>query len=81
MQQNDLHAEKGTGVFRYRLSSGFLKKHILIRLKISGFSLDFFDDFVEPDKEILLMVPQNNNSTIFLYENNKLIKTQIFDSW
>ncbi len=81
MEETDLHATKGTGIFRYRLSNGFLKKHIFIRLKSPGLSLDLFDNFVNPDEEIMLMVPQNHNSTILLYENDELIKTQIFDSW
>ena len=81
MKEQYLHAAKGAGIFRYRLSDGFLKRHILVCLKSSGLSIDLFDNFAKPGEEILLIVPKNHDSTILLYENSKLIKTQVFDSW
>lgn len=81
MGERYLHAAKGANIFRYRLSDGFLKKHILVRLNSSELSIDLFDNFAKPGEEILLIVPKNHDSTILLYENGKLIKTQIFDSW
>ena len=81
MGERYLHAAKGANIFRYRLSDGFLKKHILVRLNSSGLSIDLFDNFAKPGEEILLIVPKNHDLTILLYENGKLIKTQLFDSW
>ena len=74
-----LHAAEGASIFRYRLSDGFLKRHILVYLNSSGLSIDLFDNFAKPGEEILLIVPRNHDSTIFLYENDKLAKTQIFE--
>jgi len=81
MKEQYLHATKGASIFRYRLGDGFLKRHILVRLNSSGLSIDLFDNFAKPGEEILLIIPKNHDSTIFLYENDKLVKTQIFDSW
>ena len=81
MKEQYLHAAKGASIFRYRLGDGFLKRHILVRLNSSGLSIDLFDNFAMPGEEILLIVPRNHDSTILLYENDKLIKTQVFDSW
>ncbi len=81
MNEQYLHAAKGASMFRYRLGDGFLKKHILVRLNSSGLSIDLFDNLAKPGEEILLIIPKNYDSTIFLYENGKLIKTQVFDSW
>ncbi|MEA3429198.1 MAG: PASTA domain-containing protein [Thermodesulfobacteriota bacterium] len=81
MKEQYLHAAKGASIFRYRLSDGFLKRHILVCLKSSGLSIDLFDNFAKPGEEILLIVPKNHDSTILLYENSKLIKTQVFDLW
>ena len=81
IKEQYLHAAKGAGIFRYRLSDGFLKRHILVCLKSPGLSIDLFDNFVKPGEEILLIVPRNHDSTIFLYENGELIKTQVFASW
>ncbi len=81
MKEQYLHAAKGASIFRYRLNDGFLKRHILIRLNSSGLSIDLFDNFAKPGEEILLIIPKNHDSTILLYENGKLIKTEVFDSW
>lgn len=80
MKEQYLHAAKGASIFRYRLGDGFLKRHILVRLNSSGLSIDLFDNFAKPGEEILLIIPRNHDSTIFLYENDKLVKTQVFDS-
>ncbi|MBC8199184.1 MAG: PASTA domain-containing protein [Desulfobacterales bacterium] len=81
IKEQYLHAAKGASIFRYKLGDGFLKRHILVRLNSSGLLIDLFDNFAKPGEEILLIVPKNHDSTIFLYENDKLIKTQVFDSW
>ena len=81
MKEQYLHAAKGASMFRYRLGDGFLKRHILVRLNSSGLSIDLFDNFAKPGEEILLIIPKNHDSTILLYENGKLIKTEVFDSW
>ncbi len=74
-----LSGVKPAGLFRYRLKNGFLKRHILARFISSGFSTDLFDDYVKPGEEIWLFIPGNNDSTLLLYENDELIKTQIFN--
>lgn len=81
MEEQYLHAAKGASIFRHRVSNGFLKRHILVHLSSSGLSIDLFDNFAKPGEEILLIIPKNHDSTILLYENHKLIKTQVFDSW
>ncbi len=75
-----LRGAKGVSLFSYRLKDGFLKRHIRIRLNSFGASIDLFDDFMNPGEEIWLLIP-NNNATVFLYEDNELIKTQVFESW
>lgn len=74
-----LSGVKPAGLFRYRLKNGFLKRHILARLISSGFSTDLFDDYVKPGEEIWLFIPWNNDSTLLLYENDELVKTQVFN--
>lgn len=71
----------GGSFFRYRVKDGFLKKHIRVVLNSFGISNTIFDEFVKPGKEIWLIIPNNNNTTVFLYEDDKLIKTQVYDDW
>jgi len=71
----------GVALFRYRLKNGFLKKHIRVRLNSFGVSNDIYDEIMAPGKEIWLLVPKNINATALLYEDDKLIKTEMFDVW
>ena len=75
-----LAGSPGGSFFRYRVNDGFLKKHIRVVLNSFGVSNTIFDEFVQPGKEIWLIIPNNNNTTVFLYEDDKLIKTQVYDN-
>jgi beta-lactam-binding protein with PASTA domain len=76
-----LHGQFPTGLFSYRLDNGFLKRRIRVSLNSAGFTNDLFDDFVKGGEEIWLMVPRDTEATVFLYENEKLVKTQTYDAY
>ena len=65
--------------FSYRVNDGFLKRHIRVVLNSFGVSNTIFDEFIQPGTEIRLIIPNNANTTLFLYEDDQLIKTQVFD--
>ena len=68
-------------LFSYRLESGFLNRRIRVSLNSAGFTNDLFDDFVKAGEEIWLLIPRDKEATLFLYENDKLIKTQTYEGW
>lgn len=75
-------AGQATGnLFSYRLDSGFLNRHIRVSLNTAGFTNDLFDDFVKAGEEIWLLIPTDHEATVFLYENDKLIKTQRYGAY
>jgi beta-lactam-binding protein with PASTA domain len=76
---DNLVGSSGGNFFRYRVNDGFLKRHIRVVLNSFGVSSTIFDEFVQPGTEIRLIIPSNDNTTLFLYEDDKLIKTQVFD--
>ncbi|MGD9087885.1 MAG: PASTA domain-containing protein [Desulfobacterales bacterium] len=67
--------------FSYRLDSGFLNRHIRVSLNTAGFTNDLFDDFVKAGEEIWLLIPTDREATVFLYENDRLIKTQVYNAY
>ncbi|MBW2604330.1 MAG: PASTA domain-containing protein [Deltaproteobacteria bacterium] len=69
----------GGSFFRYRVNDGFLKRHIRVVLNSFGVSNTIFDEFIQPGEEIRLIIPNNNNTTVFLYEDDQLIKTRAYD--
>ena len=69
-----------SSLFRYRLKDGFLKRHIRVVLNSYGVSNPIFDNFMKPGEEIWLIIPKNNNTTVFLYEDDQLIKTKVYEN-
>jgi serine/threonine-protein kinase len=65
-------------LFRYRLENGFLKRHVRVRINRSGFSYNYVDALMDPGHELLLMIPQDRHSTLFLYIDGKLVETRVY---
>ncbi len=69
----------GLNLFRHRMGEGFLKQHVRVMVTRPVTALDIFDGYVRPGKEIWLLVPQDEPSTLFLYVDEELVKTLHFD--
>lgn len=72
---------KRTGLilFRHRIAPGFLNRHIRIRLNGYGLSTDLLDVFVKPGSEVWCFIPNEPNTTAFLYEDDQLIKSEVIE--
>ena len=68
-------------LFRHRLENGFLRRRIRVKLNSAGITSDLFDEFVKPGTEVWVLIPLDDDATVFLYENDRLIKTETFDAW
>ncbi|MFO7559357.1 MAG: PASTA domain-containing protein [Desulfobacterales bacterium] len=85
-KSGDNHAglSRGSGgvrLFRYRLENGFLRKNIRVNVNCFGFSFDLANELVKPGSEIWALIARNRDTTLFLYQDNELIKTEVFDAW
>ena len=69
----------GSGhLFRYRVGSGFLKKHIRVEWKTATLSTDLFDAFVKPGRELWLLVPSWRDGTLLLYRDGRLAAVRFY---
>jgi serine/threonine-protein kinase len=75
------YSQKSGSLFRYRLKNGFLRRRIRVKLNSAGFTNDLFDEFVKPGEEIWLLIPGDEAATVFLFENDNLVKTETYDGW
>jgi beta-lactam-binding protein with PASTA domain len=71
----------GVKLFRYQLEIGLMRKRIRIHANFFGVTVDLIDELVKPGQEIWTLIPRNQDATLFLYQDNELIKTEVFDSW
>jgi beta-lactam-binding protein with PASTA domain len=72
----DGHA--GIGLFRYRLPPGFLKRRIRIQLNAYGQAIDLIDEHIQPGQEVWALIPRHNDATVLLYEDDVLIRSEVF---
>ncbi|MFO7965709.1 MAG: PASTA domain-containing protein [Desulfobacterales bacterium] len=70
---------KGPNLYVYKAENGFLNTRIRLRLNIPGISMDLFDDFIEPARDLWVLVPSNRGAGLFLYENEELVAAEIYD--
>ncbi len=66
-------------LFSYRVPPGFLKQHIRLELNCSGTLLTIYDGLMKPDTPVWAIIPEQVQASVFLYRNDKLVKTEIFD--
>ncbi len=78
---SQLQGSFGIKLFRYRLEYGFLRKRIRVRISSFGISYEVLNDFLKPGKEIWTLIPRDRDATVFLYKDNDLIQTKVFDAW
>lgn len=71
---------EGVELFRYRLEYGLLKKHVKMIMSSYGFSIEMFNGWMKPGEEIWLLIPNNIDATLFLYEEDELVKIQLYDA-
>jgi beta-lactam-binding protein with PASTA domain len=78
-QRNTNMGKQKNALFRYRLPAGYLKQHIRVELRAFDTTFILYDELMKPEKEIWVVVPAYSVSIIFLYKNDELIMSRIFD--
>lgn len=73
------HRVEDAHLFRYRVAQGFLRQKVRVRINRPSASFDLFNSFVKPGTEIWLLVPRDVSSTLFLYLDGVLAKTEHYD--
>lgn len=68
-------------LLQYRINSGFLKKRIRVELETTDTTTDIFDDYIKPGEEIWVLVPRDHDATVFVYEDDELVKTRMYEAW
>jgi len=66
-------------LLQYRLKNGFLKKRIRIEIENRNATSEVFDDFVTPGDEVWVLIPGDPNTTVFIYEDDKLVNAQLHE--
>ena len=68
-------------LLQHRIKSGFLKKRLRVELENTETTTDIFDDYVKPGDEIWVLVPRDHEATVFIFEDENLVRTRIYEAW
>jgi serine/threonine-protein kinase len=68
-------------LLQYRVKSGFLKKRVRVEMENTQLTTELFDDFIKPGQEIWVLIPVEHDAAVFIYEDDELVKTQIYEAW
>jgi len=78
MKHEDL---KGLILVSHSLRPGFLKKHVRVETDMLGFTMDLFNEYFTPGKDINILIPGNIKTKIKIFVDHELVKTRIIDPW
>jgi serine/threonine-protein kinase len=76
-----LHHPLFGSLLQHRISNGFLKKRIRVEVETKDTINDIFDDYIKPGEDVWILVPRDRDATVFIFEDDKLVKTRIFEAW
>jgi beta-lactam-binding protein with PASTA domain len=78
---NRLHRPIYGSLLQHRIKSGFLKKHVRVELENMKTTTDLFDDYMKPGETIWVLVPRDQDATVFVFEDDELVETRIYEAW
>jgi len=68
-------------LLQHRVENGFLKKRIRVEWESEDSTTDIFDDFIKPGAEIWVLVPRNQDALAYIFEDDELVKTLMYEAW
>jgi serine/threonine-protein kinase len=68
-------------LLQHRVKNGFLKKRIRVELENEDRTVDIFDDYIKPGEEMWVLVPRDRDARAFIFEDDNLVKTMLYEAW
>ena len=78
---NRLHRPLYGSLLQYRIKNGFLKKHIRVELDNKSAATDLFNEYMKPGENIWVLVPRDQDATVFIFEDDELVDARIYEAW
>jgi serine/threonine-protein kinase len=76
-----LHQPLYGSLLQHRVKNGFLKKRIRVELESEDGATDIFDDYIKPGEEIWVLVPKDQDARAFIFEDDNLVNTLMYEAW
>ncbi len=80
-ESDRLHRPLYGSLLQHRIHSGFLKKRVRLELESAEKTTDIFDDYIKPGDEIWVLVPRDHAAAVFIFEDDELVGTRLYEAW
>lgn len=71
--------KEGLQLLRHRTEPGYLNRHFRFHLNGLGLSMDLIDMYIKPGREIWCLIPTEPNITVLIYEDQRLIRSEVIE--
>jgi serine/threonine-protein kinase len=68
-------------LLQHNIKNGFLKRKVRIELENKTRTTEIFDDYVKPGEQLWILVPRDQDAAVFIFEDDELVKTYLYEAW
>jgi hypothetical protein len=79
-QEGVISQPRGLYFFYYPMDNGFLKSHVILRIHCFALSYDVVDAYLRPGEDVWMVVPQEHEAVLSLYQDDELVLSHPFAS-
>ena len=79
--KGSLHRPLYGSLLQHDIKSGFLKREVRVELEYTNHTVEIFDDYVKPGKQLWILVPRDQDAAVFIFEDDELVKTHLYEAW
>jgi len=79
--KGNLHRPLYGSLLQHDIKSGFLKREVRVELEYTNHTAEIFDDYVKPGKQLWILVPRDQDTAVFIFEDDELVKTHLYEAW
>jgi serine/threonine-protein kinase len=79
--KGNLHLPLYGSLLQHDIKSGFLKREVRVELEYTNHTAEIFDEYVKPGKQLWILVPRDQDAAVFIFEDDELVKTHLYEAW
>jgi beta-lactam-binding protein with PASTA domain len=76
-----MHLTLFGSLLQHQIGNGFLKKRVRVELENPDSSKEIFDDYISPGVQLWVLVPRDQDATVFIFEDDELVRTKMYEAW
>lgn len=68
-------------LLQHDIPAGFLKRKVRVEMAHESHISELFNGYAKPGEQIWILVPRDRNAAVFIFEDDDLVKTHLYEAW